>query len=129
MPLIVQGSEKPRVILGAMTFGPEGKSGVRISDTETFNKALDALQTRGYNEIDTARVYCEGEQEAFTRDAKWKERGLTLATKVKYPANGGENTYEGTIESVEKSLKELGTDCVDVSLTTQCHAATVSCTD
>ncbi|TQS33975.1 hypothetical protein Golomagni_05663, partial [Golovinomyces magnicellulatus] len=86
----------------------------RISDQETYGKALDALQARGYNEVDTARVYCGGEQEAFTREAKWKERGLTLATKVKYPEESGTNSYQGTIDSVETSLKELGTDCIDI---------------
>lgn len=82
---------------------------------ETFNKALDTFQAKGYNEVDTARVYVDGAQEAFSKDAKWKERGLTLATKVKYPEKHGDNDAQGVIDSVEKSLKDLGTDCIDVS--------------
>lgn len=116
MPLIVPSSSgKPRVILGLMTFGPDEDKGARITDQETFGKALDAFQARGYNEVDTARVYVGGAQEAWTRDAKWKERGLTLATKVKYPNEPGSNSGDKVIESVETSLKELGTDCIDVS--------------
>lgn len=108
-------ASKPRVILGLMTFGPNENDGARITDLDTFNKALDVLQARGYNEVDTARVYVGGTQEDFTRQANWKKRGLTLATKVKYPAQLGDNTAEKVAESVEKSLKELDTDSVDVS--------------
>lgn len=97
-----------------MTFGPNENDGARITDLDTFNKALDVLQARGYNEVDTARVYVGGTQEDFTRQANWKKRGLTLATKVKYPAQLGDNTAEKVVESVEKSLKELDTDSVDI---------------
>lgn len=116
MPLIPTSTGKPRVILGLMTFGPSEKDGARITDLSVYNSVLDKFQSRGYNEVDTARVYIAGQQEAFTREAKWKERGLTLATKVKYPSADGDHVEEKVIESVEKSLKELGTDCIDVSL-------------
>lgn len=81
---------------------------------DEYGKVLDLFQKRGYNEVDTARVYVGGKQEAFTREVGWKERGLTLATKVKYPANPGDNVADKVTESVELSLKELGTDCVDL---------------
>ncbi|KAH6609573.1 aldo keto reductase [Trichoderma cornu-damae] len=113
MPLIAQ-APKPRIILGLMTFGPNESDGARITDVETLDKALDVLQARGYNEVDTARVYVGGAQEGYTRQANWKKRGLTLATKVKYPAAPGENSAEKVVESVEKSLEELGTDSVDI---------------
>lgn len=79
-----------------------------------YGKVLDLFQSRGYSEVDTARVYVGGQQEAFSREVGWKERGLTLATKVKYPAAPGDNTADKVAESVETSLKELGTDCVDL---------------
>lgn len=113
MPLIAQNPTN-RIILGLMTFGPVEEAGARITDVNVFKKALDVFQSRGYNEVDTARVYVKDQQEAFTREAGWKERGLTLATKVRYPANPGDNTAEKVFESVEQSLKELGTDCVDL---------------
>ncbi|KAH7025756.1 NADP-dependent oxidoreductase domain-containing protein [Microdochium trichocladiopsis] len=116
MPLIASMGNKPRVILGLMTFGPPGQesAGARITDIGEYNKVLDTLQSRGYNEVDTARVYVSGKQEAHTREAKWKERGLTLATKVKYPNEAGANVGSKVLESVEVSLKELGTDTIDI---------------
>lgn len=78
MPLLANGP-KPRVILGLMTFGEDEAAGARITSMDETNKALDHLQAGGYNEIDTARVYVGGKQEAWTRKANWKERGLTLA--------------------------------------------------
>ncbi|GKT44790.1 aflatoxin B1 aldehyde reductase member 2 [Colletotrichum spaethianum] len=112
MPLVAS-NPKDRIILGLMTFGPKESDGARVTDLETFNKALDVFQSRGYNEVDTARVYVGRQQEAFTRETKWKERGLTLATKVQYPSQPGDNVAAKVFESVETSLKELGTDCVD----------------
>ncbi|KAF6816631.1 aflatoxin b1 aldehyde reductase member 2 [Colletotrichum sojae] len=113
MPLVAS-NPKDRIILGLMTFGPKESDGARITDLDTFNKALDVFQARGYNEVDTARVYVGRQQEAFTREAKWKERGLTLATKVQYPSTPGDHAGQKVIESVELSLKELGTDSVDI---------------
>jgi len=117
MPLVAQ-NPKDRIILGLMTFGPEGteNAGARITDLATFDKALDVFQARGYSEVDTARAYIGQKQEAFTREAKWKERGLTLATKVLYPSKHGMYTPDKVFESVENSLRDLGTDCVDVSV-------------
>jgi aryl-alcohol dehydrogenase-like predicted oxidoreductase len=112
-PLIAQ-SPTPRVILGLMTFGPDESTGARITDVGEFAKVLDRFQSRGYNEVDTARLYVGGKQEAFTREAGWKDRGLTLATKIKYPAQPGENTYDKVLQSMDLSLSELGAECVDI---------------
>ena len=76
MPLITSTSalgDKPRVILGLMTFGPPGTEdkGARIATLDDYNKNLDYLQKTGYNEVDTARAYIGGDQEGFTREAKW----------------------------------------------------------
>lgn len=114
MPLVAS-KLTDRIILGLMTFGRSEEEGARITSIDTFNKALDVFQARGYNEVDTAPVYVGRKQEAFTREARWKERGLTLATKVQYPSKPGDNTAEQVVASVESSLKELGTDCIDVS--------------
>ncbi|KAK4186176.1 putative aflatoxin B1 aldehyde reductase member [Podospora australis] len=114
MPLIASTGQKPRVILGLMTFGPDTETGARVTDIKEYNRVLDLLQSRGYNEVDTARLYIGGKQEAFTREAKWQERGLTLATKVVYPKSGGENTPEKVKESVEITEKELGGGPVDI---------------
>jgi aflatoxin B1 aldehyde reductase len=113
MPLLAK-SPKDRIILGLMTFGPKAEDGARITDLNVFKEALDVFQSRGYHEVDTARTYVGRNQEAFTREAGWQERGLTLATKIIYPSSPGMNTADKVIDSVEISLKELGTDCIDL---------------
>lgn len=113
MPLVATRPTN-RIILGLMTFGPSESDGARVTDLAEFNKTLDIFQSRGYNEVDTARVYVGKQQEAFTREAKWKDRGLTLATKIHYPNQPGQNQHDKVIESFETSLKELGTDTVDL---------------
>ncbi|KAB8211328.1 NADP-dependent oxidoreductase domain-containing protein [Aspergillus parasiticus] len=112
MPLVAQ-NPLPRALLGLMTFGPDESKGARITSLEEFNKCLDYFQQQGFNEIDTARIYVGGAQEAFTAQAKWKERGLTLATKW-YPHNPGEHKPSVLREKLELSLKELGTNQVDI---------------
>lgn len=84
-----------------------------MTSLDEYNKHLDYFQSKGYNEIDTARVYVGGKQEAWTRDAKWKDRGLTLATKV-MPTEPGVHKPEKLREHLSTSLKELGTDTVDI---------------
>lgn len=112
MPLIT-GTGKPRVILGTMTFGPDEASGARITSLDEYKNCLDYFQSKGYNEIDTARVYIGGKQEAWTRDAGWKDRGLTLATKW-YPHEAKAHSADKIEAMLNKSLAELGTDCVDI---------------
>jgi aflatoxin B1 aldehyde reductase len=104
---------KPRVILGLMTFGPDANTGARITSLPEYKTCLDHFQAAGYNEIDTARLYVGGKQEAFTREAGWKDRGLTIATKV-YPNQPGMHKAEVLTQHFNTSLKELGTDCVDI---------------
>lgn len=58
-------------------------------------------------------MYVGGKQEAWTRQAGWKDRGFTLATKV-YPYEAGVHKPDGLKEHFETSLKELGADCVDI---------------
>ncbi|KAL9042254.1 MAG: hypothetical protein Q9214_003836 [Letrouitia sp. 1 TL-2023] len=96
-----------------MTFGPDKSEGARVTSLDDYNQCLDLLQKRGHNEIDTARAYIGGKQEAFTAEAHWKERGLTLATKC-YPHEPGTHKPAKLRESLTKSLEELKTDCVDI---------------
>ncbi|KAH8658483.1 putative aflatoxin b1 aldehyde reductase-like protein [Xylariales sp. PMI_506] len=110
---VTNSTGKPRVILGLMTFGLDPTKGARITSLATYNTFLDRLQEAGYNEVDTARSYIGGAQEAFTREARWKERGLKLATKS-YPMIAGTHKAEALTAEFETSLKELGTDCVDI---------------
>ncbi|KAM0438597.1 hypothetical protein ACHAPT_001349 [Fusarium lateritium] len=108
-------TNKPRVVLGLMTFGPPGSesNGARITSLDDFKASLDYFQGQGYTEIDTARVYVDGKQEAFTREAEWQRRGLQVATKV-YPYQPGIHTAANLRSILDTSLKELGTDSVDI---------------
>lgn len=112
MPLLAQ-YPKNRIILGLMTFGPDETAGARITSLAEYSKCLDYFQSQGYNEVDTARMYVGGQQESFTREARWKERGLKLATKC-YPHEPGMHSRDQLKGFCNKSLSELGTDCVDI---------------
>lgn len=94
--------------------GPDPSSGARITSLDTYNSILDKFQAAGYNELDTARVYIGGKQEAFTRDARWKERGLSIATKWSPASEARAHRAERVEEMLNKSLAELGTNCVDI---------------
>ena len=96
-----------------MTFGPDPAKGARVTSLEDYNKCLDYLQSQGYNEIDTARAYIDGAQEAWTAQAKWQERGLALATKC-YPVAPVSHKPDVLRKELETSLKELGAKCVDI---------------
>lgn len=102
--------KKPRVVLGLLTFGPPGSEfhGSRITSLDDFNACLDHFQDRGYNQVDTARQYVKGQQEGWTKAARWQERKLTLATKC-YPEQPGWHSKSKTREILETSLHELGT--------------------
>jgi aflatoxin B1 aldehyde reductase len=102
-----------RLILGLMTFGPNAAHGGRITSLDDFNACLDLFQHRGYNEVDTARLYVGGQQEAFTAEAHWKERGLKMATKW-YPIMPGAFKADMIKAKLEESLRELKTDSVDI---------------
>ncbi|KAK0713549.1 aflatoxin B1 aldehyde reductase member 2 [Lasiosphaeria miniovina] len=105
---------KPRIILGLMTFGPDANTGARLTDINDLKTALDVFEKRGYKELDTARGYCNGQQEAFTRAAGYEARGLAIGTKV-YPMPPGTHRPDVLTQQFETSLKELGTDCVDIA--------------
>ena len=108
-------SDKPRIVLGLMTFGPPGseKFGTRITSIDDYKECLAYFKDHGYSEIDTARTYVDGLQEGWTKKAEWQERGLSLATKW-YPFNAGDHAAQTIKQNLEKSLAELGSDKVDI---------------
>jgi aflatoxin B1 aldehyde reductase len=71
-----------RIILGLMNIGPDPAKGARITSKDEFAKILDSFQGHGFDEVDTAQMYLEGEQERWTGEMNWAGRGLKLATKV-----------------------------------------------
>lgn len=109
--------------LGTMTFGGKGywKPIGTLSPAEAeklIGTALDA----GVNLIDTADVYSEGDAEEFTgralRSLRVHRESLIIATKVRGrsgPAPNGAGLSRGHImDSIDASLKRLGTDHIDL---------------
>jgi aryl-alcohol dehydrogenase-like predicted oxidoreductase len=100
--------------LGAMMFGamgnPDHEDAVRI-----VNRALDA----GVNLIDTADVYSGGESEEIVGKALRTRRAeVVLATKFGLPMGTDPNRRGASrrwiVQSVENSLRRLGTDHLDL---------------
>lgn len=100
--------------LGTMMFGrwgnPDHDESIRI-----IHRALDA----GINFVDTANVYSEGESEEIVGKALQGRRDqVVLATKVWGPMGKGPNerglSRKAIQEQVEKSLRRLGTEVIDL---------------
>ncbi|KAF2720178.1 Aldo/keto reductase [Polychaeton citri CBS 116435] len=112
------------VVFGAMTFGKAGVEQVRVSSLETASSILDAFQKHGHSEVDTARVYGQGSSETMLAELDWKSRGIVMDTKF-YPTGAAatapagwdmsaKHTPEGLRHNLDKSLKALGTDSIDL---------------
>ncbi|KAF3934440.1 hypothetical protein ABW19_dt0200180 [Dactylella cylindrospora] len=112
---------KLNLVFGAMTFGEEGIEMARVHDLETCSKILDAFTSRGYTEVDTARLYCNGTSEEYLAKLDWKSRDIVMETKL-YP-NGSTNAFGPMTYTHHKgdvrrglldSLKALNTDKIDM---------------
>lgn len=106
------GVRVSKLCLGTMTFGNEAdeKESVAIMD-----RAFDG----GVNFFDTADVYNRGTTEEIV--GRWlgaRRDEIVLATKVHFPTGKGVNERGSTrlhiVKGVEKSLRRLQTDYVDV---------------
>ncbi|PVH95863.1 Aldo/keto reductase [Periconia macrospinosa] len=101
------------IIFGAMTFGEEGKHGVRTSDLATCSSILDTFQAHGHNEVDTSRVYGLGTSEEYLGALDWSSRKLSVHTKFYPNAAGGygfsaTHLTEGDMrKAVEESAEAL----------------------
>ncbi|MEM9158359.1 MAG: aldo/keto reductase [Verrucomicrobiota bacterium] len=107
----------------AMPYGPLGRTGVSVSklgigtaplgrDNTDVNKASDVIAKaidNGINYMDTAPNYKRGEAERRLGHAlKGKRDEVFLVTKTEA------DTYEGTMELLEQSLRRMKTDHVDL---------------
>jgi len=90
-----------------MQYTPLGFGSMRTSDPAVIRKAIDM----GVNNIDTARVYMDGQNEIIVGQAiKGVRNSIFLTTKIKL------HTKKKMLKDAEKSLKALGTDHVDTLL-------------
>lgn len=102
------GSKMPRLGMGAWCLG---------DDPASYGSELEALQAgidAGMTLIDTAEMYGSGRSESLVGEAikGYEREKLFLVSKV-YPYNAGKGSIEN---SIENSLKRLGTDYLDLYL-------------
>ena len=98
--------------LGTMTFGNE-------SDEDTSRNIMDHALERGINFFDAAHNYNKGLTEEIV--GRWigpHRDEIILTSKVYFPSGGGRNdeglSRRNLLASVEKSLKRLQTDYLDI---------------
>ncbi len=114
------GLKVSRLVMGCMTFGSSGWQPWVLDEaasTPIIEKALDL----GINMFDTADVYSMGESEVVTGRVLNRLRArhqVVIATKAYWPSGDGPNerglSRKHIVESVDASLKRLGTDYIDL---------------
>ncbi|KAG0228966.1 hypothetical protein BGW42_001850 [Actinomortierella wolfii] len=105
----------PRIILGTMTFGLEGTdastSAVRVRGSENVKPFLDIFKKYGHTEVDTARVYGNGDTEEVLGQLDLSP--FALATKV-WPTVQGAHGPENLSKKLRESLAALKLKKVDI---------------
>jgi aryl-alcohol dehydrogenase-like predicted oxidoreductase len=100
--------------LGTMMFGFAGNR-----DHDDCARIIHAALDRGINFLDTADMYSNGESERITgRALKGRRDEVVLATKGHFRMgegpNSGGNSRRWILTAVERSLKRLQTDWIDL---------------
>lgn len=101
-------TDEIKLILGTMTFGPQ-------VDIEGSRAMIECFTEAGYNELDTAYVYNDGETEKILGDIlkEFKNHSLSIATKV-HPRITGKLDGFAVAMQFEESLRRMGRDSVDI---------------
>jgi len=111
------GLRVSELCLGTMTFGEEWGFG---ADKEESKRIFDAFAEAGGTFIDTANKYTNGTSEKYVGEFIRPEREkFVLATKYTLSMdpddpNSSGNHRKNLVQSVEASLKRLGTDYIDL---------------
>lgn len=111
------GLRVSELALGTMTFGQDWGWG---ASWEESRKIFDAFANAGGNFVDTAINYTNGTAEQFVGDFIASDREhFVVATKYtlntrRNDANAGGNQRKNMVQSLEKSLKQLKTDYIDL---------------
>ena len=117
------GLQVSRICLGTMGFGTPGKLFDWCVGEETSTKIVQECLDNGINFFDTANVYSDGESEillgkALKANARREE--VVIATKcgINMQKDPKPNTTglsrKLIFDEVDKSLKNLGTDYIDL---------------
>jgi len=110
------GIKVSELCLGTMTFGTDWNFG---SDKEESQRVFDAFVNAGGNFFDTANIYTTGTSEKYLGEFMNSERdNLVIASKYSLTEsnkiNLSGNSRKNMTQSVEGSLKRLGTDYIDL---------------
>lgn len=111
------GLRVSELALGTMTFGEDWGFGASRDESK---KQFDTFLAQGGNFLDSAINYTNGSSETILGELIKSERGrLVVATKYSLNTrpgdpNAGGNQRKNMMQSVETSLKRLGTDYIDL---------------
>ncbi|KAF7338454.1 Aldo-ket-red domain-containing protein [Mycena venus] len=101
------------IVMGAMTFGAEGKEGARVHDLNDVESILDAFLRHGHKEIDSARTYCGGTSEEYLGSINWQAKGLLIETKLS-PRLGITHSPEDLRKHLMASLSALNAKTLEM---------------
>lgn len=95
--------------------------GFLAAEQAQVNAMLNALLDRGLNLIDTAAMYA-GSEEAIGQAVGHRRGSIVLVTKCPNPMADGADCWRGAgiAASIDRSLRRLRTDCLDVALLHSC---------
>ncbi|KAI1295053.1 hypothetical protein EDD11_008045 [Mortierella claussenii] len=101
----------PRIILGTQSFALKTtdpkSSDFRVQGPENMKPFLDLLETFNVLELDTARVYCEGDTETVIGQVEGEPlTRFEISTKV-YPLQPGDHAPERLVRHFYRSLEQL----------------------
>ncbi|MDC0337926.1 aldo/keto reductase [Flavobacteriales bacterium] len=110
------GIKVSELCLGTMTFGTDWNFG---SDKEESKRIFDAFCNAGGNFFDTANIYTTGTSEKYLGEFMQSERdNLVIASKYSLTEsnkiNLSGNSRKNMTQSIEGSLRRLGTDYIDL---------------
>ena len=115
------GLKVSRVCLGCMSYGVATESNPWVLNEEQSRPYIKRALEAGINFFDTANVYANGTSEEYLGRALKdfaKRDEVVIATKVRFPMGKGPNDYglsrKHIMNSIDASLKRLGTDYVDL---------------
>ena len=122
MPMRTLGSTGQKVSL--LAFGA-GSRWLAYKDIAKAHAALERALKAGVNYVDTAANYGDGQSEQWVGEfLKTHKKNFFLVTKI-----GGNRSYDDTMRTIERSLKNLGVSQVDLlhihSLTTEADLAKI----
>jgi aryl-alcohol dehydrogenase-like predicted oxidoreductase len=115
------GLRVPALSFGTATFGGGNDffKAWGTTDTGGASRLIDICLDHGVTMFDTADVYSNGLAEEILGQAiKGKRDRLLISTKATFPTGGGANDFGSSrqhlIDAVDRALKRLGTDHIDL---------------